>query len=152
MISFADNYVVTAQKGAMLTWQDLYKKEEERTHGSRPAYIKGNFIATRSMYSVAANVASSQNLLTDLLEKYGIDISNVNSYETLSLFWKQSKKSQTLPFAIVKNFIPSNFDYPVANGLPLLSIWGKHYSSTLWSPSRRTLEDSSQILQCWIHS
>ena len=52
-----------------------------------------------------------------LLEKYGIDISGVTSYETLEPVLKQIKEKapDVMPFAVGKNFIPSeNFDYPVA--------------------------------------
>ncbi len=58
-----------------------------------------------------------------LLAKYGIDISGVTSYETLEPVLKQIKEKapDVVPFAVTKNFIPSdNFDYPVPNGLPFV--------------------------------
>ena len=126
-IAFADNYVVTAQKGAYADLTDLYKKEGKELYKALdPAYIKGNTVNGK-IYAVpvAANVASSQNFAFNgpLLEKYGIDISNVTSYETLEPVLKaiKEKDPNVVPFAIGKNFIPSeNFDYPVANGLPFV--------------------------------
>ena len=47
----------------------------------------------------------------------------MNSYETLEPVLKaiKEKDPNVVPFAIGKNFIPSeNFDYPVANGLPFV--------------------------------
>ncbi|KXT78960.1 ABC transporter substrate-binding protein [Streptococcus sp. DD13] len=126
-IAFADNYVVTAQKGAYADLTDLYKKEGKALYEALdPAYIKGNTVNGK-IYAVpvAANVASSQNFAFNgpLLEKYGIDISGVTSYETLEPVLKQIKEKDpnVVPFAIGKNYIPSdNFDYPVANGLPFV--------------------------------
>ena len=126
-IAFADNYVVNAQKGAYADLTELYKKEGADLYKALdPAYIKGNTVNGK-IYSVpvAANVASSQNFAFNgpLLEKYGIDISGVTSYETLEPVLKQIKEKapDVMPFAVGKNFIPSeNFDYPVANGLPFV--------------------------------
>ncbi len=121
------NYVVNAQKGAYADLTDLYKKEGAELYKALdPAYIKGNSINGK-IYAVpvAANVASSQNFAFNgtLLAKYGIDISGVTSYETLEPVLKQIKEKapDVVPFAVTKNFIPSdNFDYPVPNGLPFV--------------------------------
>ena len=126
-IAFASNYVVNAQKGAYADLTDLYKKEGAELYKALdPAYIKGNSINGK-IYAVpvAANVASSQNFAFNgtLLAKYGIDISGVTSYETLEPVLKQIKEKapDVVPFAVTKNFIPSdNFDYPVPNGLPFV--------------------------------
>ena len=126
-IAFADNYVVNAQKGAYADLTDLYKKEGAELYKALdPAYIKGNTVNGK-IYAVpvAANVASSQNFAFNgtLLAKYGIDISGVTSYETLEPVLKQIKEKapDVVPFAVTKNFIPSdNFDYPVPNGLPFV--------------------------------
>ena len=126
-IAFADNYVVNAQKGAYADLTELYKKEGKDLYKALdPAYIKGNTVNGK-IYAVpvAANVASSQNFAFNgtLLAKYGIDISGVNSYETLEPVLKQIKEKapDVVPFAVTKNFIPSdNFDYPVPNGLPFV--------------------------------
>jgi len=126
-IAFADNYIVNAQKGAYADLTELYKKEGAELYKALdPAYIKGNTVNGK-IYAVpvAANVASSQNFAFNgtLLEKYGIDISGVTSYETLEPVLKQIKEKapDVVPFAVTKNFIPSeNFDYPVANGLPFV--------------------------------
>ena len=126
-IAFANNYVINAQKGAYADLTDLYKKEGAELYKALdPAYIKGNSINGK-IYAVpvAANVASSQNFAFNgtLLAKYGIDISGVTSYETLEPVLKQIKEKapDVVPFAVTKNFIPSdNFDYPVPNGLPFV--------------------------------
>ena len=126
-IAFADNYIVNAQKGAYADLTELYKKEGKELYKALdPAYIKGNSINGK-IYAVpvAANVASSQNFAFNgtLLAKYGIDISGVTSYETLEPVLKQIKEKapDVVPFAVTKNFIPSdNFDYPVPNGLPFV--------------------------------
>ena len=126
-IAFASNYVVNAQKGAYADLTELYKKEGKDLYKALdPAYIKGNSINGK-IYAVpvAANVASSQNFAFNgtLLAKYGIDISGVTSYETLEPVLKQIKEKapDVVPFAVTKNFIPSdNFDYPVPNGLPFV--------------------------------
>ena len=126
-IAFASNYVVNAQKGAYADLTELYKKEGKDLYKALdPAYIKGNSINGK-IYAVpvAANVASSQNFAFNgtLLAKYGIDISGVTSYETLEPVLRQIKEKapDVVPFAVTKNFIPSdNFDYPVPNGLPFV--------------------------------
>jgi len=126
-IAFASNYVVNAQKGAYADLTELYKKEGAELYKALdPAYIKGNTVNGK-IYAVpvAANVASSQNFAFNgtLLAKYGIDISGVTSYETLEPVLKQIKEKapDVVPFAVTKNFIPSdNFDYPVPNGLPFV--------------------------------
>ena len=126
-IAFANNYVINAQKGAYADLTELYKKEGKDLYKALdPAYIKGNTVNGK-IYAVpvAANVASSQNFAFNgtLLAKYGIDISGVTSYETLEPVLKQIKEKapDVVPFAVTKNFIPSdNFDYPVPNGLPFV--------------------------------
>lgn len=124
-ITFATNYVVNAQKGAYADLTELYKKEGADLYKALdPAYIKGNTINGK-IYAVpvAANVASSQNFAFNgaLLEKQGIGISGVTSYETLEAVQIKEEAPDVVPFAVTKNFIPSdNFDYPVPNGLPFV--------------------------------
>ncbi|WP_117276047.1 ABC transporter substrate-binding protein [Streptococcus intermedius] len=125
-IAFAQNYVVNAQKGAYADLTKLYQKEGKKLYDSLdPAYIKGNTINGK-IYAVPvnANVASSQNFAFNgpLLKKYGIgDVSNIHSYKDLEPVLKAAKEKdpKVTPFAIGKNFIPSdNFDYPITNNLP----------------------------------
>ena len=127
-IAFAQNYVINAQKGAYADLTELYKKEGKKLYDSLdPAYIKGNTVNGK-IYAVPvnANVTSSQNFAFNgpLLEKYGIsDVSNIHSYQDLEPVLKAAKEKdpKVVPFAIGKNFIPSdNFDYPVTNGLPFV--------------------------------
>lgn len=126
-IAFAQNYVINAQKGAYADLTDLYKKEGKELYKSLdPAYIKGNTVNGK-LYAVPvnANITSAQHFAFNgpLLEKYGIDVSNVNSYEDLEAALKtiKEKAPETTPFAINKDFVPSeNFDYPVTNELPFV--------------------------------
>lgn len=126
-IALAQNYVINAQKGAYADLTDLYKKEGKKLYDSLdPAYIKGNTVNGK-IYAVpvAANITSTQNFAFNgpLVKKYGIDISGVNSYETLEPVLKaiKEKAPETTPLAINKGFIPSeNFDYPMSNELPFV--------------------------------
>ena len=126
-IAFAQNYVINAQKGAYADLTDLYKKEGKELYKSLdPAYIKGNTVNGK-LYAVPvnANITSAQHFAFNgpLLEKYGIDVSNVNSYEDLEAALKtiKEKAPETTPVAINKDFVPSeNFDYPVTNELPFV--------------------------------
>ena len=95
-IAFANNYVINAQKGAYADLTELYKKEGKDLYKALdPAYIKGNTVNGK-IYAVpvAANVASSQNFAFNgpLLEKYGIDVSNVTDYASLEPVLKAIKE------------------------------------------------------------
>ena len=127
-IAFANNYVINAQKGAYADLTDLYKKEgKELYEALDPAYIKGNTVNGK-IYAVpvAANVASSQNFAFNgpLLEKYGIDISNVKDYASLEPVLKaiKEKDPNVVPFAMNKSYGgPSDdFDYIAVDGLPFV--------------------------------
>ena len=114
------------KKGAYADLTDLYKKEGAELYKTWPS-LHQRYSINGKIYAVpvAANVASSQNFAFNgtLLAKYGIDISGVTSYETLEPVLKQIKEKapDVVPFAVTKNFIPSdNFDYPVPNGLPFV--------------------------------
>ena len=127
-IAFANNYVINAQKGAYADLTDLYKKEgKELYEALDPAYIKGNTVNGK-IYAVpvAANVASSQNFAFNgpLLEKYGIDISDVKDYASLEPVLKaiKEKDPNVVPFAMNKSYGgPSDdFDYIAVDGLPFV--------------------------------
>jgi len=127
-IAFANNYVINAQKGAYADLTDLYKKEGKDLYKALdPAYIKGNTVNGK-IYAVpvAANVASSQNFAFNgpLVEKYGIDISNVKDYASLEPVLKaiKEKDPNVVPFAMNKSYGgPSDdFDYVAVDGLPFV--------------------------------
>ena len=107
---------------------ELYKKEGKDLYKALdPAYIKGNTVNGK-IYAVpvAANVASSQNFAFNgpLLEKYGIDISNVKDYASLEPVLKaiKEKDPNVVPFAMNKSYGgPSDdFDYVAVDGLPFV--------------------------------
>ena len=127
-IAFANNYVINAQKGAYADLTELYKKEGKDLYKALdPAYIKGNTVNGK-IYAVpvAANVASSQNFAFNgpLVEKYGIDISNVKDYASLEPVLKaiKEKDPNVVPFAMNKSYGgPSDdFDYVAVDGLPFV--------------------------------
>ena len=127
-IAFANNYVINAQKGAYADLTELYKKEGKDLYKALdPAYIKGNTVNGK-IYAVpvAANVASSQNFAFNgpLLEKYGIDVSNVKDYASLEPVLKaiKEKDPNVVPFAMNKSYGgPSDdFDYVAVDGLPFV--------------------------------
>ncbi|MGT2716406.1 ABC transporter substrate-binding protein [Streptococcus respiraculi] len=126
-IAFAQNYVINAQKGGYADLTELYQKEGKALYDSLdPAYIKGNMVNGK-IYAVpvSANVTSAQHLAFNgpMVEKYGIDVSGINSYEGLEPALKviKEKNPETTPFAIGKNYVPSeDFDYPMSNELPFV--------------------------------
>lgn len=124
-IAFARNYVINAQKGAYADLTELYKKEGKELYESLdPAYIKGNIVDGK-IYAVpvTGNVTAQQMLSfnADLLKKYNLDISGVNSYEDLEplLAVIKEKEPSIVPFALTKFRTTSdNFSYPIDNEMP----------------------------------
>ncbi|MBF0779559.1 MULTISPECIES: ABC transporter substrate-binding protein [unclassified Granulicatella] len=121
-IAFADNYVVNAQKGAYADLTELYKKEGKELYESLdPAYIKGNTINGK-IYAVPvnANVASQQVLSfnKNLVDKYNLDISKVNSYADLEplLAVIKEKEPGIVPFPAGQT--SANFFHPLGNEMP----------------------------------
>ena len=118
----------------MLTWQNCTRKKERPLQSTWPSYIKGNTVNGK-IYAVpvAANVASSQNFAFNgpLLEKYGIDISNVKDYALEPVLKAIKEKIQTLFHLRNEQDYggPSDdFDYPVVDGLPFVGRpWRWHY-------------------------
>ncbi len=125
-IAFADNYIINAQKGAYADLTELYKKEGKALYDIiDPAYIKGNTIDGK-IYAVPVigNVASQQMLSfnQDMVDKYGFDISKVDSYDDVEsmLATIKEKEADVTPFAWVKSSKPSTdgLEYPAGNELP----------------------------------
>ncbi len=110
-IAFAILYVMKRSKGAYADLTEIVQEEELSFTKQRPSLHQGNTVNGK-IYSVpvAANVASSQNFAFNgpLLEKYGIDISGVTSYETLEPVLKQIKEKapDVIPFAVGKKLYP----------------------------------------------
>ncbi|MBF0819207.1 ABC transporter substrate-binding protein [Streptococcus acidominimus] len=126
-IAFASNYVLNAQKGAYADLTEIYQKEGKELYDSLdPAYIKGNTVDGK-IYAVpvSANVTSAQHFAFNgpLVEKYGVDISNVKTLEDLEPALKviKEKAPETVPFAIGKNYsVSSNFDFPISTEYPFV--------------------------------
>ncbi|KXT74820.1 Multiple sugar ABC transporter, substrate-binding protein [Streptococcus sp. DD10] len=127
-IALANNYVINAQKGAYADLTELYKKEGKDLYAALdPAYIKGNTVNGK-IYAVpvAANVASSQNFAFNgpLLEKYGIDISNIKDYSDLEEALKtiKEKEPNVTPYAMTKSYggPADDFDYVAVDSLPFV--------------------------------
>lgn len=127
-IAFADSptYLTNAQKGAYVDLTDLYKKEGKALYDALdPAYIKGTTIDGK-IYSVPVfgNVASQQMLSfnQELVDKYGFDISKVDSYDDLEpmLATIKEKEKDVTPLAWIKSSKPSTdgLEFPAGNELP----------------------------------
>lgn len=134
-IAFASNYLVNAQKGA---YADLTELIDEHAAGFFDSiddiYYDGNVIDGK-MYAfpVNGNVFAQQMLTFDaeVLDKYDLDISNVNSYgdALAALEVVKANELETVPFAIGKDFRANlgNFDYILGDKLPFaVNIDGDH--------------------------
>ena len=95
----------TLKKVLMLTWQNCTRKKERPLQSTWPSLHQRNTVNGK-IYAVpvAANVASSQNFAFNgpLLEKYGIDVSNVKDYASLEPVLKaiKEKDPNVVPFAM----------------------------------------------------
>lgn len=124
-IAFANNYVVNSQKGAFADLTKLMPKYAKKTYKNLdPAYIKGNTIDGKLYaFPVDANVYAQQMLSfnKELVDKYGLDISNINSYADAEAVLKQfhEKEPNTAAFAIGQVFSMSgDYDYPLTKNQP----------------------------------
>lgn len=125
-ISIAQNYVANAQKGAYTDLTELAPKLAKDAYDQLPeSYIKGNLINGKLYaFPVNGNVYGQQMLTfnKDLMDKYGIDISNVgDSYASATEVLKQfhEKEPNTAAFAIGKDFKASaNYDYVLGKDYP----------------------------------
>lgn len=125
-LAFAQNYPANAAKGAYADLTSLLKKDAKKAYDSvDPAYWKGVTVNKKIYgFPINANVYA-QNVLTfnqDFLDKYNIDINNVDSYKSmepaLAKFHKENPS--TAAFAIGKDYkaSPKHMDMPMGNGLP----------------------------------
>lgn len=126
-IAFAHNYVLNAQKGAYADLTELYKKEGKALYDILdPAYIKGNMVNGK-LYAVPVigNVANQQmfSFNKELVDKYNLDISKVNTYEDLEplLAVIKEKEPTITPMAYSKGTkVSDNLDYILGDLLPFV--------------------------------
>lgn len=124
-ISLANNYAVTAQKGAYADLSKLLPKYAPDFYKSlNPAYIKGNQINGK-LYGVPVNAnIYAQQMITfnsSYVKKYNLDISNIKSYadaeKVFTEFHKANPSVATL--AIGQNYVASgNYDYVLGDSMP----------------------------------
>ncbi|VHG93472.1 Lipoprotein lplA [Streptococcus pyogenes] len=117
--------MVNAQKGAFADLTTLMPKYAKKTYKNLdPAYIKGNTIDGKLYaFPVDANVYAQQMLSfnKELVDKYGLDISNIKSYADAENVLKQfhEKEPNTAAFAIGQVFSMSgDYDYPLTKTQP----------------------------------
>ncbi|GGH80037.1 putative aldouronate transport system substrate-binding protein [Pullulanibacillus pueri] len=133
-IAYANNYVANAQKGAYADLTDLAPKYAKEAYDMLdPAYIEGNKIKGKLYaFPVNGNVYAQQMLTFNkqYLDKYHLDISNVNSYADLEPLLKVIKKNEktVMPIAAGQGFhVESDMDYPLSNGMPFaVDLKGDH--------------------------
>ncbi|MGE8078031.1 ABC transporter substrate-binding protein [Peribacillus loiseleuriae] len=116
------NYVLNAQKGAFKDLNELLD-----THGKElkatldPAFIEGAKIDGK-LYGIPSNKEVGQQSVyvfnKNLVDKYKMDISSVNSLEDLEPLLKTVKKNEPdfTPLATFKPYLP--FDYILEDELP----------------------------------
>lgn len=133
-IAFAHNYVLNAQKGAYADLTELIKTEGKELYDILdPAYIKGNMVDGK-LYAVPVigNVANQQmfSFNKGLVDKYDMDISNINTYEDLEplLAIIKEKEPEITPMAYTKGTkVSDNFDYILGDLLPfVVDLDGDH--------------------------
>ncbi|ASN59205.1 ABC transporter substrate-binding protein [Latilactobacillus curvatus] len=125
-LAFAQNYPSNAAKGAYADLTDLLKKDAKKAYNSvDPAYWKGLTVNNKIYgFPVNANIYA-QNVLTfnqSFLDKYNINIDDVNSYESMEPALEQLHKEKpgVAAFAIGQGYkaSPAHMDFPLGNGLP----------------------------------
>lgn len=124
-ISFASNFVANAQKGAYADLTDLAPKYAKEAYDQLDeVYIKGNTIDGKLYaFPVNGNVYAQQVLTFNkqYLDKYDIDISNINSYADAEDALKKfhEKEPNIASFAIGQTFnISGNYDYVMGKDYP----------------------------------
>ncbi|AZK45222.1 ABC transporter substrate-binding protein [Paenibacillus lentus] len=118
--SWAFDYVQNARKGAFMQIDELLE-----THGQGikevldPAFLEGSKVDGHN-YAVPANkelpAQEVYRFNKDLLDKYNLDISSVNSLESLEPLLKVIKENEpsVTPYAIVSDHMPlMPFDYVI---------------------------------------
>lgn len=126
-IAFAHNYVLNAQKGTYTDLTDMIKTTGKELYDVLdPAYIKGNLVDDK-LYAVPVigNVANQQmfSFNKELVEKYHLDISKVNTYEDLEplLAVIKEKEPTITPMAYTKGTkVSDNLDYILGDLLPFV--------------------------------
>lgn len=155
-IAFAQNYVVNAQKGAFADLTDLMPKYAKETYESLdPAYIKGNTIDGKLYaFPVDANVYAQQMLSfnKELVDKYGLDISNINSYADAEAVLKQfhEKEPNTAAFAIGQVFSMSgNYDYPLTKDQPFAVKVDDGKPTIINQYADKDFQDNLRLMHKW---
>lgn len=116
------NYVLNAQKGAFKDLNELLD-----THGKElkatidPAYLEGAKIDGK-LYGIPSNKEVGQQSVyvfnKDIVDKYNMDISSINSLEDLKPLLQTVKENEPdfTPIATFKPYLP--FDYVLEDELP----------------------------------
>ncbi|MBK2402567.1 MULTISPECIES: ABC transporter substrate-binding protein [Erysipelothrix] len=125
-LAFANNYTINAQKGAYADLTDLVKEHAKEFFDSvDPIYYDGNVIDGKLYgFPINGNVFAQQMLTfnSDYLNKYNIDVSNINSYADAeaALQTVKDNEPEVAPFAIGSGYKATlgNFDYILGDKLP----------------------------------
>ncbi|MGG6835015.1 UNVERIFIED_CONTAM: extracellular solute-binding protein [Streptococcus canis] len=155
-IAFANNYVVNAQKGAFADLTTLMPKYAKKTYKNLdPAYIKGNTIDGKLYaFPVDANVYAQQMLSfnKELVDKYGLDISNINSYAEAENVLKQfhEKEPNTAAFAIGQVFSMSgDYDYPLTKNQPFAVKIDEGKPTIINQYEDESFKDNLRLMHKW---
>lgn len=125
-LAFTQNYVANASKGVYADMTDLLKKYAKNAYDKvDPAYWKGVTVGGKVYgFPVNANVYAINGITFNkyYLDKYNIDISKVDSYQSLApAFAKFHKENPGVAtFAIGQGYkiTPRAMEFPLGNGLP----------------------------------
>ncbi|MBB3109608.1 putative aldouronate transport system substrate-binding protein [Paenibacillus phyllosphaerae] len=123
--SWAFDYVQNARKGAFLAIDDLLKSEGQGIQGVLdPAFLEGSKVEGHN-YGIPANkelpALEVWRFNKTLVDKHGLDTSNVFSLESLEPLLKTIKEQEpdVVPFALNKDYMPVvPYDYLISN-LPM---------------------------------
>lgn len=126
-ISYVDSkdYSKNAQKGVYLDITEKVKKYAPKSYETLdPAYIKGNLINGK-LYALPINGnVYAQHMFTfnkQLVDKYNLDISKVNSFQSLEPLLKVIKENELAVTPIAANVnwkVRDNLDYPLGDSYP----------------------------------
>lgn len=116
--SWAFDYVQNARKGAFMELDDLLNKEGKGIKDAiDPAFLEGSKVDGHN-YAVPANkelpAQEVWRFNKELVDKYKLDISKVDSMESLEPLLKtiKEKEPNVTPYAMVKDYMPVlPFDY-----------------------------------------
>lgn len=124
-IARTDAYAINAQKGAYTDLTKMLPKYAKKAYDDLDdAYVKGNTINGK-LYAmpVQGNVFAGANIAFNkhFLDKYDLDISQVNTYQDLEPLLKKVHDNEkgVTAFAMGQGFhVESDFDYVAGNDLP----------------------------------